>query len=99
AMVVVPNKVVDALALSKPVITARTPAITRLLDASQVCTVPPGDPRALADAILALYSDPAARHGLAAAGRRAYEASFSPAVRRVAMAAILQAARARPREG
>ena len=97
AMVVIPNKVVDALALSKPVITARTPAITRVLDASQICTVPPGDPRALADAIFALYSDPAARHGLAEAGRRAYEDSFSPAARRVAMAAILQAAW--PREG
>jgi len=93
AMVVVPNKVVDALALEKPVVTAGTPAIRRILDASQIAMVPPGDPRALADAILALYSDPAAAVRLASAGRRAYEDHFSRAARRLEMAAILQAAR------
>lgn len=89
AQVVVPNKVVDALALGRPVITAGTPAIERLLDASQIRTVPPGDPRALADAILELFSDPDARHGLARAGRRGYEERFAPPARRLEMASIL----------
>jgi glycosyltransferase involved in cell wall biosynthesis len=92
AMVVVPNKVVDALALGKPVITGDTPAIRRILDASQITTVPPGDPRALADAIRILHSDPAAAQRLASAGRRGYEDHFSRAARRLEMAAILQAA-------
>jgi glycosyltransferase involved in cell wall biosynthesis len=92
AMVVVPNKVVDALALAKPIVTAGTPAIRRALDASQLAMVPPGDPRSLADAILALYSDPDERERLGRAGRAAYEAGFSPAVLRVEMAAILDAA-------
>ena len=89
ASVVIPNKVVDALALGKPVITACTPAIQRVFDASQVCTVTTGDPRALSDAILALYSDPAEAQRLALAGRRAYEDHFSEAARRLEMATIL----------
>jgi glycosyltransferase involved in cell wall biosynthesis len=96
AMVVVPNKVVDALALGKPVVTAGTPAIRRLLDDSQITTVPPGDPRALADAILALRSDPAAADRRASAGRRAYEVRFSRPARTLEMAAILQAAQPSP---
>jgi glycosyltransferase involved in cell wall biosynthesis len=92
AQVVVPNKVVDALALAKPVITAGTPAIRRILDASEITTVPPGDPRALADAIRTLRSDPATAQRLASAGRRGYDDHFSPAARRLEMAAILQAA-------
>ena len=91
-MVVVPNKVVDALALGKPVVTAGTPAIRRLLDDSQIMTVPPGDARALADAILTLRSDPAAARRLAGEGRRAYELLFSRTARSPEMAAILQAA-------
>ena len=90
ARVVVPNKVVDALALGKPVVTAGTPAIARVLDASQIRTVPPGDPRALSDAILELYSDPAKRRDLARAGRRGYEARFSPAALRLEMAEIVR---------
>ena len=67
-------------------------AVRRALDPSQLAMVPPGDPRALADAILALHSDPIGRERLGQAGRAAYEAGFSPAVLRVEMAAILEAA-------
>jgi glycosyltransferase involved in cell wall biosynthesis len=92
ARVVVPNKVVDALAIGRPVITAATPAIDRILDASQIRTVPAGDPGALADAIVALRSDPVERRRLARAGRLGYEAHFAPAARRHEMAVILQSA-------
>jgi glycosyltransferase involved in cell wall biosynthesis len=92
ARVVVPNKVVDALAIGRPVVTAATPAIDTMLDASQIRTVAPGDPRALADAIASLRSDPLECRRLAAAGRLAYETHFAPAARRLEMAAILQSA-------
>jgi glycosyltransferase involved in cell wall biosynthesis len=92
AQVVVPNKVVDALALERPVVTAGTPAIERLLDPSQIRTVPPGDARALADAILGLFSDPGECRRLARAGRLGYEERFAPAARRLEMAAIVRSA-------
>jgi glycosyltransferase involved in cell wall biosynthesis len=92
AMVVVPNKVVDALALAKPLITADTPAVRRLFDPSRVRTVPPRDASALADAILDLRADPAARASLGRAGRAAYEESFSPHALQAELAAVLHAA-------
>ncbi len=92
ARVVVPNKVVDGLAIGRPVITAATPAIDRMLDTAQIRTVPPNDPEALAGAIDALHSDPLVRERLARAGRLAYEEHFAPAARRLEMAAILQSA-------
>jgi glycosyltransferase involved in cell wall biosynthesis len=89
-MVVVPNKVVDALALGKPTITADTPAIRRMLDSTRLRTVPPRDPQALADAILALASDAPVRARLGRAGRAAYEDLFSPAALRAEMAEIIR---------
>jgi glycosyltransferase involved in cell wall biosynthesis len=89
AMVVVPNKVVDALALGKPMITGGTPAIRRLLDPTQIRTVPPGDVAELADAIVALHDDATERARLGRAARRAYEDLFSPRARREQMATIM----------
>jgi glycosyltransferase involved in cell wall biosynthesis len=89
--VVVPNKVVDALALGKPLITADTPAIRRVLDSTQVRTVPARDARALADEIGALHADATARAALANAGRTAYEARFSPAALRSEVSEIVTA--------
>jgi glycosyltransferase involved in cell wall biosynthesis len=65
---VVPNKLCQALACGRPVVTRLTPAIPQEL-ARQSDTglffVPPSDPRALADAVSALASTPAAlkHHG------------------------------------
>ncbi len=73
-------------------ITADTPAIRRMLDASRVRTVPPRDPRALADAVLDLYSGPSTRARLGRAGREAYEELFSPAALQAEIAEILRAA-------
>jgi len=49
---VIPNKVFQALACGTPVVTADTPAARELLrDGESALLVPPGDPRALADAL------------------------------------------------
>jgi glycosyltransferase involved in cell wall biosynthesis len=76
---VVPNKVYEGLACAKPVVTAETAALRELLDCGhQALCVPPGDSRALADALLRLKGDPVLRHSLGQAGHRAYKMSFAP---------------------
>jgi glycosyltransferase involved in cell wall biosynthesis len=71
---VIPNKVFQALACGRPVITADTPAARELLtDDADALLVRPGDPAALAEAIQRV----AAEHGLSerigASGRATYE--------------------------
>ena len=55
---VIPNKVFDALACERAVITGDTPAVRELLcPGDDVWVCPPGDPEALADAIVTLRDD------------------------------------------
>lgn len=68
---VIPNKVFEALATGRPVITADTPAIRELLDDRSAVLIPTADPRALADAILHVREDPALRARIGQAGRQA----------------------------
>ena len=78
ALRVVPNKVFECLAVGRPVVTGDTPAIRSALTADvDVAVVPPGDPKALADAILELLSDPARLKELAARGHARYTSSYS----------------------
>ena len=75
---VIPNKVFDALAVERPVITADTPAIREaLVPGRHLWTCPAGDPDALADAISRLKADPNTRRKLAAEGRTRFEEAFS----------------------
>jgi glycosyltransferase involved in cell wall biosynthesis len=70
---VVPNKLCQALACGRPVVTRATPAIPEELARqgdSGLILVPPSDPRALADAVAALAGAPAELTHL---GRRASE--------------------------
>lgn len=67
---VIPNKVFEALAVGRPVITADTPAIRELLDDHSAMLIPTADSRALADAILRLKSDPALRFRIGQAGQQ-----------------------------
>jgi glycosyltransferase involved in cell wall biosynthesis len=81
AAVVVPYKVYAGLAAGRAVLTAGTPAVAELLaPGEELCTVPPGDPEALAAALRWLAAEPALRRRVAASGRLAYDHRFSPAV-------------------
>jgi glycosyltransferase involved in cell wall biosynthesis len=70
---VIPNKVFQALACGTPVVTADTPAARELLrDGESALLVPPGDPKALADALRRVTPDLGER-GLAAYREHASE--------------------------
>lgn len=86
---VVPTKVYQGLAAGCAVVTARTPAAGTLGDA--VVSVPPGDPRALADALRHLALD---KESLTVARDRARAAAqqFSPESSTAGLDARLQAA-------
>jgi glycosyltransferase involved in cell wall biosynthesis len=71
---VIPNKVFQALACARPVVTADTPAARELLtDEHDALLVPSGDPEALADAVGRLAGDAGLAERLAAAGRETFE--------------------------
>ncbi|HEX3290977.1 MAG TPA: glycosyltransferase [Gaiella sp.] len=78
---VIPNKVFQALACARPVVTADTPAARELLTNDRdALLVPPGDPRGLAEAVRRLADDPALAERIAAAGRATYETAASEQV-------------------
>ncbi len=72
-----PTKLLEAMAAARPVVLAARGEAARLVE-SERCgvVVPPEDPRALAEALLALAADPPRRAALGAAGRRAAERRF-----------------------
>jgi glycosyltransferase involved in cell wall biosynthesis len=78
---VIPNKVFQALACARPVITADTPAARELLtDGGDALLVPAGDPPALAAAIRRVADETGLAERLAAAGRATYEERASERV-------------------
>jgi len=78
---VIPNKAYQALACAVPLVTADTPATRELLtDGEDALLVPPGDPRALADAVSLLAGDAETARRIGAAGRATYERRASEAV-------------------
>ena len=77
---VVPNKVWQAMAAARPVVTADTPAVRELLEHGRTALlVPAGDPDALAEALARLAGDGALRAHLGAAGRAVYLERGTPA--------------------
>ncbi|HEX4017106.1 MAG TPA: glycosyltransferase [Frankiaceae bacterium] len=78
ALRVVPNKVYQGAAAGCVIVTSDTPPQRRML-AGAALYVPPGDPQALADALLALAADPARAAALGAAAREAAQERFTPA--------------------
>ena len=95
---VVPNKVVQAAAMGRPIITADTPAIRRYFTNHQhIMLVPAGDPESLANAVLTLRDnlDICARIGRGA--RHVFENAFSlQAISRTMVGAIEQLERDYP---
>jgi glycosyltransferase involved in cell wall biosynthesis len=78
---VVPNKVYQALAMGKPLITADTPALRDTFTPGEhLLAVVPGDAGALAEAIGALADDPVRREQIGTAGRARMEAAFTEEV-------------------
>ena len=75
---VIPFKVMMALAIGRPVITGRTPAISTLLtDGVECVTAPVGDGPALGRVLQSLADDPSHLALFATAAREAYEREFS----------------------
>ncbi len=75
---VVPNKVVQAAAMGRPILTRDSPAVRRYFRAGEsVALTLPAHPRALADAILDLRNQPAVRESLGREARKVFEENFS----------------------
>jgi glycosyltransferase involved in cell wall biosynthesis len=75
---VIPNKVFDALAVARPVITGDTPAVREVLTHGENAWLcPPGNPEALAEAVLTLRSDEVTRRRIAELGHALFERRFS----------------------
>lgn len=71
---VIPNKVFEALALGRALITGHSPAAAELLTDGEDCLLTPmNDPAKLADAILRMKDDPALRLRTGENGRRTFE--------------------------
>ncbi|HHM06104.1 MAG TPA: glycosyltransferase [Gammaproteobacteria bacterium] len=97
---VIPNKVYQALAGGRPVITRRGPAYPESLSAdggSGLFQVPPGDPAALAAAVATLAAQPEQLVEAGVQARLTYERFFSHTAVRAAVAAAL--ARLTPAHG
>ncbi len=90
---VIPNKVFDALAVGRPVVTADTPAVREVFTHGEnIWLVPAGDEKALAEAVLTLKDDATLRQRLAANGHALFKERFSiDAIRRDITRIILEA--------
>jgi glycosyltransferase involved in cell wall biosynthesis len=72
-----PNKVFDYMAAGRPVLLAIDGVIRSVLEtAGAGLFVPPGNPPAMANAILQLANDPASARAMGLAGREAVERNF-----------------------
>ena len=92
AAIVVPNKVYQAAAAGRPLITRDGPALREVLVPGEHCIVcPPNDPEALAQAIARLLDDAPAAGRMGAAARARLARDFAPAQLAQALAATLEA--------
>jgi len=78
---VIPNKIFEALACRKALITARTPAIKELLTDRKNCLLTkPGDPWDLADKILELKNNPTLKQKIAQNGYQLFKTNLTPKI-------------------
>ncbi len=81
AALVIPNKIVEALASAKPVITVRTPASEELLVGDEsVLYCQPADPADLAEKILILKNNNSLAQRIAAGGNAVYTSKLTPKI-------------------
>jgi glycosyltransferase involved in cell wall biosynthesis len=93
ALRVIPNKVFDALACRRPVITGDAPAVREALtDREHVWLCDPGDEEALADAIVTLRDNRQARDRIAHRGHEQFRRCFSTEALAPEIGAIVHAA-------
>ncbi len=91
SMRVIPYKVYQALAAGRPVITADTPAIRRVLVPGQGARlVPPGDAQALADAVIGLAKDRKYLEQLARRGHATFRERLSHTAVERALRTVLE---------
>jgi len=93
-----PNKPMDYLAAGLPVVAAQGGAIARMLAGPPAAgiTTPPGDPAALAEALVLLAADPARREAMGRAARRLAVARFDRRAQAARFVATVEDAFARP---
>lgn len=85
------NKVVEGLAVGKPLITRRNDAVAELLvDGESALLIEPGKPEALVEAINRLRNDPALGEKLGRNARRLFEANCTQAVFSAALGRVLK---------
>jgi glycosyltransferase involved in cell wall biosynthesis len=75
-----PNSIVEAMACGKPIIASDVGGIPDMIGEGSGILVPPGDKRALTEAMLRLALDEGLRKRMGAAAKERYEMLFSPAV-------------------
>lgn len=75
---VIPNKVYEAAAMKKTIITADTPAVRELFDDGDLYLIERANPQALADAILKLMNNPELRRQLAENSFKKYKENATP---------------------
>ncbi|HEX3280706.1 MAG TPA: glycosyltransferase family 4 protein [Pyrinomonadaceae bacterium] len=75
-----PNSIVEAMANGKPIIASAVGGIPDMIDDESGILVPPGDPRALAKAMIVLAKNPELRRQMGEAALKRYRALFSPRV-------------------
>jgi glycosyltransferase involved in cell wall biosynthesis len=91
AAMVVPNKVYQAAAAGRPLVTRDSPALREVLEPERHCVVcPPADPAALAAAVARLLDDPTLAARLGRAARAHVLDAFSPARQAARLAAVLE---------
>jgi glycosyltransferase involved in cell wall biosynthesis len=79
SMMTVQNKIYEALAMGKPLITGESPTVrAALADGEQVLLCAREDPQSLADALLRLMEHPELRERLAKQGYERYAQAFTP---------------------
>jgi len=90
AAMVVPNKVYQAAAAGRPLVTRDGPALREVLAPGEHCLVcPPGDPEALAATVVRLLDEPLLAQSLGRAARAHMMQRFGGARQAAALRALL----------